>query len=156
MNPQTNPTVHIEVIPNKGAEVRIMGAPMPEVIRLCLLGIETTVKRCLDEAAKTSEEFREDVAADLFELINAGASTLLSRCFPEIEMRPDITVEAIMNEEDRIMREEPEKVKAAHEAYINSADARKDKAITEHNVAALKEQKKQVLNIADHKKPKKN
>ena len=155
MNPQTNPTVHIEVIPNKGAEVRIMGAPMPEVIRLCLLGIETTCKRCLEEAEKTSKEFREDVAADLFELINAGASTLLNRVFPEIAMRPDVTVEAILNEENRLMEENPELVKAAHEAYINSADARKDKAITEHNVAALKEQQKQVLNIVDHKKPKK-
>lgn len=155
MNPQTNPTVHIEVLPNKGAEVRIMNAPMPEVIRLCLVAIETTCNRCLEEAAKTSEEFREDVAADLHALINAGASTLLNRVFPEIEMRPDVTVEAIMNEENRIMNEEPEKVKAAHEAYLNSAEARKDKAISEHNRAALKEHTKQALNIADHKKPKK-
>lgn len=155
MNPQTNPTVHIEVIPNKGAEVRVMNAPMPEVIRLCLLAIETTCKRCLEEAANTSEEFREDVAADLHALINAGASTLLNRTFPEIEMRPDVTVEAILNEENRIMDENPELVKAAHEAYLNSAEARKDKAIAEHNKAVLKEQEKQVLKITDHKKPKK-
>lgn len=155
MNPQTNPTVHIEVLPNKGAEIRVMNAPMPEVLRLCLLAIETTCNRCLEEAAKTSEEFREDVAADLHALINAGASTLLNRVFPEIELRPDVTVEAILNEENRIINENPELVKAAHEAYLNSAEARKDKAITEHNVAALKEQKKNILNIADHKKPKK-
>lgn len=137
MNETINTSLNITVKPNGEAEIRVTKAPLPEIIRLCLLTIEVSCKKSLEDAENQDPTLREAVASDLHELINVGASTLLNRLFPEIEMRPDLTVEAILEAENKIMDENPDFVKEAHEAYLNSTDFARDKAISDATKATL-------------------
>ena len=137
MNETVNTSLNITVKPNGEAEIRVTKAPLPEIIRLCLLTIEVSCKRSLEDAEKQDPDFRDAIASDLHELINVGASTLLNRLFPEIEMRPDLTVEAILEAENKIMDENPDFVKEAHEAYLNSTDFARAKALSDATKATL-------------------
>lgn len=49
------------------------------------------------------EESQEAVKADLYDKYNYSASNVLSYFAPDIEMRPDLTAEAIMKAEDELM-----------------------------------------------------
>ena len=137
MNETINTSLNITVKPNGEAEIRTAKATLPEIIRLCLLTIEVSCRKYLDEAEKDSADLREAMASDMHELINVGASTLLNRLFPEIAMRPDLTTEAILEAENKIMDENPDFVKEAHEAYLNSTDFARDKAISDATKATL-------------------
>lgn len=48
-------------------------------------------------------EKKEIVKADLYEIYNIGASNTLAIFAPEIEMRPDLTVQAILEKENEIL-----------------------------------------------------
>ena len=137
MNETINTSLNITVKPNGEAEIRTAKATLPEIIRLCLLTIEVSCRKYLDEAEKDGADLREAMASDMHELINVGASTLLNRLFPEIAMRPDLTTEAILEAENKIMDENPDFVKEAHEAYLNSTDFARDKAISDATKATL-------------------
>lgn len=128
--------------------VQYANVPFPELVRLCLIAIEKGAEKILETAP---EELKEAVSSDMYDLINMGASTLLHRVFPDIDMRPDLTVEAILEAEDKIMEEQPELVKEAHEAYLDSSDFAKDTVISEKVKAQLKKDKKVALGIKDHK-----
>jgi hypothetical protein len=156
MNEIARPSLHVEIKANGEAEIRCVKAPLPEIIRLSLLVIEVACKRHLDAAEQEGgAELREAMASDMHEMINLGASTLLNRMFPEIEMRPDVTVEAILKAENEIIDNNPELVKEAHEAYLNSTDFAKDYAISKANRAAIKAEasEKRIIQFPDHKKP---
>ena len=134
MNYVERPSLHVEIKENGEAEIRCVKTPLPEIIRLSLLVIEVACKKHLDAAEEEGgAELREAMASDMHEMINLGASTLLNRLFPEIEMRPDVTVEAILKAENDIIENNPELVKEAHEAYLNSTDFAKDHAISKAN-----------------------
>ena len=66
----------------------------------------------------------------MYEMINIGASSLLNRLFPEIEMRPDLTVDALMKAENELIAEKGQEYQ---DAYEKSAQASKD--VYEHNLA---------------------
>lgn len=141
--------IQITVDANNRFEVRTSSIPFPELVRLCLLTIEKGAQKMLDTAPA---DMQDALASDMYNLINVGTSTLLQRAFPEIEMRPDLTVEAIMEAEDKIMDEEPEKVKEAHEAYLDSSDFAKDLAVSRKIKKNLEQDKKDALGLKDHKK----
>ena len=151
---KSNPKMSIELLPDGKAEFQFQTLPLPEAIRLSLMAIETVCKRYIEYAEREGKpkDFIEAMRSDMHEMINVGASSLLDRLFPDIEMRPDITVDAILEAENKIINEEPEKVEAAQKAYLESTDYQKDMALLKKNTDALKEERKKQLNISDHKK----
>lgn len=142
-------SVQITMDVNNQTEIRC-SAPFPELVRLVLTAIDVAAQRQLE--ATEDETMREIIAQDMYNLINLGASTLLQKLFPEIEMRPDITVDAILAAEDKIIDEQPEKVKAAHEAYLDSTNFAKDMATSKNVKEKIRQEKKDSLNLQDHKK----
>lgn len=130
-------------------KVQFSNVPFPELVRLCLLTIEKAAEKIRDTAPA---DMQEALASDMYDLINIGTSTLLQRAFPEIEARPDLTVEAILEAENKIIDEEPEKVKEAHEAYLASSDFAKDLTVSKKLKKNLEQDKKDALGIKDHKK----
>ena len=55
--------------------------------------------------AQTAATMDEGEKETLFNALNESYSRSLEICFPEMELRPDVTVEAIMEVEDKILAE---------------------------------------------------
>lgn len=123
-----NQAVKIMYDKSKQLTVQAERVTLPELIQMCLAAIEAACKQSLSRAEDPN--LVKSLEEDMYEMINLGASTLLNRLFPDIEMRPDITVDAIMDAENKRMNAEGEKYV---EAYNNSMQAQKD--IYEHNLA---------------------
>lgn len=146
---QLKHSIQITVDSQNQAVIQFSNIPFPELVRLCLMAIEKGAERTLTTAP---EELQEALANDMYDLINVGTSTLLQRTFPDIDARPDLTVEAILNAEDKIIEEDPEKVKEAHEAYLNSSNFVRDVAVSKKVKNTLTAKTKETLGIQDHKK----
>lgn len=123
-----NQAVKIMYDKSRQLTVQAERVTLPELIQMCLAAIEAACKQSLSRAEDPN--LVKSLEEDMYEMINLGASTLLNRLFPDIEMRPDITVDAIMDAENKRMDAEGEKYV---EAYNNSMQAQKD--IYEHNLA---------------------
>ena len=128
MNAERNTAVLITMDKNKRLEVKVEKAYLPDAIQLCLAAIEALCKQTLSRA--DDPNLVKSLEEDMYEMINMGASTLLSRLFPHIEMRPDLTVDALMEAEDKLLSENSE---TYQKAYEESAQSQKDEY--EHNVA---------------------
>lgn len=113
---------------NKRLEVKVEKAYLPDAIQLCLAAIEALCKQTLSRA--DDPDLVKSLEEDMYEMINMGASTLLTRLFPHIEMRPDLTVDALMEAEDKLLSENSE---TYQKAYEESAQSQKDEY--EHNLA---------------------
>lgn len=127
MNAEKEIAIHIALDKNKKLQVEANGVILPEAIQLCLASIEALCKHTLARAE--DPKLVKSLEEDMYEMINVGASTLLSRLFPDIEMRPDLTVDAVMEAEDKLMKKEGKKYV---DAYAESAQADKDEY--EHNL----------------------
>ena len=128
MNAEKETAVLIKLDKNKQLEVEARGCYLPDAIQLCLAAIESMCKQTLSRAEDPN--LVKSLEEDMYEMINLGASTLLSRLFPEIEMRPDVTVDALLEAEDALMQQNGE---AYAKAYSESAQSEKD--VYEHNLA---------------------
>jgi hypothetical protein len=128
MNAERNTAVLITMDKNKRLEVKVEKAYLPDAIQLCLAAIEALCKQTLSRA--DDPDLVKSLEEDMYEMINMGASTLLSRLFPHIEMRPDLTVDALMEAEDKLLSENSE---TYQKAYEESAQSQKDEY--EHNLA---------------------
>lgn len=120
MNTENKTMIRISVDKANQLTVDAQGVMLPNAIQLCLAGIEAMCKQTLSRADDTLKPALEE---DMYEMINMGASTLLARLFPEIEMRPDVTVDALMQAEDEAFNKDPEKYA---KAYEESAQSKKD------------------------------
>ena len=56
-------------------------------------------------------EAKQGVTESLYDMYNAAASHVLEEFAPEIEMRPNLTADAILRAEDKILNENAEKDK---------------------------------------------
>jgi hypothetical protein len=128
MNAERNTAVLITMDKNKRLEVKVEKAYLPDAIQLCLAAIEALCKQTLSRA--DDPDLVKSLEEDMYEMINIGASSLLDKMFPHIEMRPDVTVDALLKVEDELISE---KGAEYAEAYGESAQAQKD--IYEHNLA---------------------
>lgn len=128
MNAEKETAILIQLDKDKRLTVETRGVILPDVIQLCLASIEAMCKQTLSRT--NDPELIKSLEEDMYEMINMGASTLLTRLFPDIEMRPDLTVDAVMKAEDELI---DQKGQEYVEAYENSAQAEKD--IYEHNLA---------------------
>lgn len=128
MNAEKETALRITLDKSRRLTVEAQGMILPEAIQLCLAAIEVLCKQSLSRAEDPN--LVKALEEDMYEMINLGASTLLNRLFPDIEMRPDITVDALMKAENELISE---KGKEYQKAYNESAQAQKD--IYEHNIA---------------------
>lgn len=128
MNTEKETAIRITLDKDKRLTVETSRVILPEAIQLCLASIEALCRESLSRAQ--GEELIKSLSEDMYEMINIGASTLLNHLFPEIDMRPDLTVDAVMKAEDELI---DKKGKEYAEAYANSAQAAKD--VYEHNLA---------------------
>ena len=116
-------------------EVHANQTILPEAIQLCLAAIEAMCKSTL-ERAKEDPNLVKSLEEDMYEMINIGASSLLDKMFPHIEMRPDITVDALMEAENKLLNEKGQEYV---DAYNNTIQADKDQyehALAKANLAA--------------------
>lgn len=136
MNAERDITLRISLNKQNQLEVAAEKAPLPTLIQLCYAAIEVSCRQSLKRA--DDPNLVKSLEEDMYEMINLGASTLLERLFPNIEARPDLTIDAMMKAEDELLATDGEKYA---KAYAESAQAEKD--IYEHNLAkaniALKE-----------------
>ena len=128
MNAEKETAILIKLDKNKSLTVEARGLILPDAIQLCLASIEAMCKQTLARA--DSPELVKSLEEDMYEMINVGASTLLNKLFPEIEMRPDLTVDALMKAENELIVEKGQEYQAAYE---ESAQSKKDEY--EHNLA---------------------
>ena len=128
MNTEKETAILISLDKDKRLTVDAKGTILPEAIQLCLAAIEAMCKSTLARA--NDPKLEQSLREDMYDMINLGASTLLNKMFPEIEMRPDISVDAILEEENKLIDKKGQEYK---EAYEQSAQAEKD--IYEHNIA---------------------
>lgn len=128
MNAEKETALRITLDKSRRLTVEAQGMLLPEAIQLCLAAIEVLCKQSLSRAEDPN--LVKALEEDMYEMINLGASTLLNRLFPNIEMRPDITVDALMKAENELISEKGEEYQ---KAYNESAQAQKD--IYEHNMA---------------------
>ena len=128
MNAEKQTAIRITLDKNKQLTVEAQGVVLPDAIQLCLAAIEAMCKQTLSRA--TDPNLVKSLEEDMYEMINIGASSLLDKMFPHIEMRPDITVDALLKAENEIISGD---TKQYTDAYNESAQAQKD--IYEHNLA---------------------
>ena len=130
MNTERNikSSIHISLDKDGRLEVDAHQAILPEAIQLCLAAIEAMCKSTLARAE--DPDLVKSLEEDMYEMINIGASSLLDKMFPHIEMRPDITVDALMEAENKLL---VEKGQEYVDAYNDTIQA--DKDIYEHHLA---------------------
>lgn len=128
MNAEMDQAVKIMLDKNKQLTVQAERVTLPEIIQLCLAAIEATCKQTLARAEDPN--LVKSLEEDMYEMINIGASSLLSKLFPHIEMRPDITVDALVEAEDKLLTEKGQEYVDAYNATMQ-----KEKDIYEHNLA---------------------
>ena len=131
MNVEKQTSINISLDNDKRLTVDARGCILPEAIQLSLAAIEAMCKQTLARA--TDKDLIQSLREDMYEMINIGASTLLDRLFPDINARPDVTVDAIMEAENKLLESKENLTKYAN-AYKETAQAEKDKY--EHAVAA--------------------
>lgn len=113
-------TINITLDDKNQLKIDAKGLILPELIQMSLAGIEAACRATLDRA---SEELKPSLEEDMYEMINLGASTLLEKLFPEIEARPDLTVDAIQAAEDKLFTEKGQEYV---DAYKKTPQAVKD------------------------------
>lgn len=128
MNTEQQTTIRITLDTNKQLTVEASKVALPQAIQLCLAAIEAMCKQTLARAEDPA--LVQSLEEDMYDMINMGASTLLARLFPNIEMRPDLTVDALLKAEDAALKENAQ---VYADAYNSSAQAQKD--VYEHNLA---------------------
>lgn len=63
-----------------------------------------------DIVHKTKEEDKENVRGELYDMYNLAASAFLKAFAPELELRPDLTEEAILRAENEILKEKAKQI----------------------------------------------
>lgn len=130
MNAEKETALLIKLDKNQQLTVEARGVMLPDAIQLCLASIEAMCKQTLSRTE--DPELLQSLEEDMYEMINIGASSLLNKMFPHIEMRPDLTVDAIMKAEDELISDTGNAEQYAT-AYTESAQSKKD--VYEHNIA---------------------
>lgn len=78
-----------------------------DLLQALSTGILLSMRSIAD--SQETEQAKQQVKEDLYDMFNAAASNVLYLFAPEIEMRPDLTAEAILNAENDIIDREYKK-----------------------------------------------
>ena len=100
------------------------GAPVtyPDAVNMCCGFLTSYIK-----ALKENPEFTAEDDQSLFNFTNEAFSKQLELAFPEQELRPDITVEALKKAEDELLAN-----KASAEAPLDTKKIRFDRTRARH------------------------
>lgn len=74
--------------------------PLPDFFQITFTAMLTAMKAVVDAQ---EEEHKEQCKEDIYDMFNAAASNTLSYFAPEIEMRPHLTSQAILEAENKII-----------------------------------------------------
>lgn len=132
MNTEQETTIRICLSKGNQLRVECQKIALPDMIQLCFAAIEATSQHVIDAAV--DPKLKKSVKEDIYEMINLGASSLLNKMFPEIEARPDLTVDAMLEAENKLLEKDGKKYV---EAYKESAQADKDVYESNMNKAKL-------------------
>ena len=88
---------------NEKNEVRVKTSREANFEEILQVSFSGTLALMYDLLAKVPEEDRTEAKGELYDMLNIAASNALSVFAPEIEMRPNLTVDAIMKAEDEII-----------------------------------------------------
>lgn len=77
---------------------------LEEMVQVTMTGLIGAMNTCL-KAAKNDKE-REQLKGYIYDRFNLAASRVLEIFAPELELRPNITVDAIKRAEDDLLKEE--------------------------------------------------
>lgn len=75
--------------------------PLPEFLQIISTGVLLAMQSIV---AATPEDQRQSVKEELYDMYNAAASNTLSYFAPDIEMRPHLTSQAILQAENAILK----------------------------------------------------
>lgn len=136
MNTERKITKNINITLDKDnrLEVKADGIILPEAIQLCLASIEAMCKATLARAEDPN--LVKSLEEDMYEMINIGASSLLDKMFPHIEMRPDITVDALMEAENKLLNEKGQEYVDAYNDTVQADKDQYEHALAKANLAA--------------------
>ena len=126
--------INITLDKDNRLEVKADGIILPEAIQLCLASIEAMCKATLARA--DDPNLVKSLEEDMYEMINIGASSLLDKMFPHIEMRPDITVDALMEAENKLLDEKGQEYVDAYNDTIQADKDQYEHALAKANLAA--------------------
>lgn len=76
---------------------------LPDLIQLTCTGVLTAMNNVVKSAPP---EIQTKVKEELYDMYNAAASSLLNFFAPEIELRPNLTAQAILEKENEIIESE--------------------------------------------------
>lgn len=140
MNAERQSVVRITLDKDNTMEVFAEKAPLPTAIQLCLGAIEVLCRETLKRA--DSPELVKSLEEDMYEMINIGASSLLEKMFPHIELRPDITVDAMLKAEDELLATKGQEYVDAYEETAQAAKDQYEHAMIKANLAAKEQESK--------------
>lgn len=95
-----NTTVHIQVRDNKVSISYNHSITLPEFITLMSTAILSAMQQTV---ANVPEAEREHAKEEIYDMYNAAASNTLHYFAPEIDMRPHLTTQAILEAENAII-----------------------------------------------------
>ncbi len=76
---------------------------LPDLMLVLLTGLLQAMQTTV---SKAPEEDRQAIKEDIYDMFNQGASNVLTHFAPDIEMRPDLTAQAILEKENEIIDRE--------------------------------------------------
>jgi len=149
MNVENKTTIQMALNKADELSIAVEGAAVPQIINLCLATIELVCKKSIASAIEQGKDelFIKAIEEDMYEMINMGASSLLTKCFPGIEMRPDLTVEAVLDAENTLLSDD-DNIKRYGDAYNETTQAVRDAIAVPHTAAELKAAVENNLNRA--------
>lgn len=122
-----NNTISFEVKDDQVTMSYKAPASITDFLQLVSTGILAALTAVVDAAE--DEETKEQIREDLYDMYNAAASNTLHYFAPNIDMRPHLTAQAILEAEDAIIAREANK-------YAKAAKATQSKG--KANLKALK------------------
>jgi hypothetical protein len=93
-----------------------------DLLQVVSTGLLLTLKSIVDAAP---ENLRQQVTEDLYDMYNAAASNTLHYFAPEIDMRPHLTAQAILDAENSIIEKEFQKTQKDPE-YVSPIAEKRD------------------------------
>ncbi len=96
--------VLILTIENNQVKIDVDGkVNIEEGITALLTSILSMAEQVVAEAGKESEEVKEHVKGELYDMINVGAANILDMFAPEYELNPDLTAQAMLAAENQFL-----------------------------------------------------
>lgn len=105
-------------ITDEGAFLSSEAMMADELIRILMLAALNAMKEVVNN---TEEEHRQACKEELYDYFNKSASAVLETFAPEIELRPDLTTEAILKAENEILDENGYALKAEPDTATGDA-----------------------------------